>query len=321
MTLISVALCTHNGERYIEQQLRSIAAQSMQPAELVISDDASTDATLEIVARVTAEFDFSVTVLENSSALGVTANFAQAIGACSGELIALSDQDDVWHAHKLKTMAHKFDQDPQLLLVSANARLVDGSGHPLDHSLFDALELTTTELDALSSGTAFDSLLRRNLITGATVMIRRELNDLAVPYPQGWVHDEWLAIMAAVSDGIGMLPESLTDYRQHGANEIGATRLGFGAKLRRLTEPRGSRYKDLLSRAEALLDRLDTMGVSQDRLEKAAQKVEHHRIRASLPAPRVLRLVGVIREARTGRYSLYSRGWLDVARDLLQPTR
>ena len=95
---VSVALCTYNGAAYLEEQLLSILGQSLRPDEIVVSDDGSTDETLAVLARVVeawraedAAHVLKVLVLRNATALGVTANFEQALAACSGDLIALCD--------------------------------------------------------------------------------------------------------------------------------------------------------------------------------------------------------------------------------------
>lgn len=322
---VSVALCTHNGAAFLEQQLRSIAGQSVPPFEIVVSDDASTDDTTTIVERFAASVEgrIDVVLLRNATALGVTANFEQALRRCTGELIALCDQDDVWHPDRLERMTAAFESpsaSPSLALVSADARLVDAAGMPLGHSLFEALELGADELAALNDGHALDALLRRNLVTGATTVIRRSLLDLTLPFPAPWVHDEWLAVVAAALRDVAALPVSLTDYRQHGSNQIGVQLRGFRAKFARLTEPRGDRNDYLLERAVVLRNHLvGQPGLSTAVRTKLDGKVAHQRARAALSGHRIRRVIPVLREAGTGRYSLYSRGRLDIIRDLIQP--
>lgn len=321
---VSVALCTRNGAKFVAEQVRSIAGQSYQPLEIVLSDDASTDGS---VARARAALDevggrpIPLKVLGNREPLGVTANFEQAILACSGDLIALSDQDDVWHPDRLQVAVDRFEDSPQLQLLHSDARLVDVGGAPLSHSLFEAMEVSAKEFEAIRSGHGYEALLRRNLVTGATTVIRRSLIERAVPFPAPWVHDEWLAIIAAATGSMDVVAEELIDYRQHGQNQIGARKLGFRQKVARLVEPRGNRYRYLEDRAEALVRGLQRLGeqVPETRLLQAEDKLSHHRVRADLPAARVRRLIPVLRELAGGRYRRYSRGAADVLRDILQP--
>jgi glycosyltransferase involved in cell wall biosynthesis len=322
---VSVALCTRNGAAHIEQQLRSVLAQTTVPDEVVVSDDASSDETLAIVRRVFATLDGSgmaprLTIIENAHPLGVTANFEQAILACTGDLVALCDQDDVWHPNRVGAVLRKFEHAPDLELVYSDARLVDENGEPLGYSLFEALEVDPKTIREVELGQAFAALLKRNLVTGATTMLRRDLAVRAAPFPEPWVHDEWLAVIAAVTGQLDLVPETLIDYRQHASNQIGVRKLGPVAKVRRLFEPRADRYGYLLDRSNVLLNRVIQLGdrVSPEYLELAAEKVDHQRARATLPAGRLRRWIPVLREARTGRYRRFSRGFADVLRDLVQ---
>ncbi|MCU1403634.1 MAG: hypothetical protein JWM70_1958 [Microbacteriaceae bacterium] len=321
---ISVALCTHNGASFLEEQLRSILAQDLRPNEIVISDDASTDDTLDVIRTVTDDLvaaSIDVRVLQNAEPLGVTANFEQAVLACSGELVALCDQDDVWHSNRLLAAVSRFEQSPDLLLLSSNAQLVDEAGESIGHSLFEGLDITEDTLAAVRAGRGFHELLRRNLATGATTLLRRRLVEIAVPFPEPWVHDEWLTVIAAATGRFEIADERLIDYRQHEGNQIGARRRGFVGKLKRVVEPRGGRYDYLVARSEVLLERLRRLdgAVAADFLGELGDKLEHLRFRQALPASRFRRILPVIGEARTGRYSRFSRGAGDILRDFLQP--
>jgi glycosyltransferase involved in cell wall biosynthesis len=314
-------LCTHNGAAFVEKQVRSILDQTFRVSEIVLSDDASTDATVAIVTALVEPTDVVLTVLTNSPALGVTKNFEQAVTACSGDLIALSDQDDVWHPERLAAMVALFERESDLLLASSDAVLVDGMGAPLGHSLFEALEVSEDEFAAVEAGDAFAALLRRNLVTGATTVFRRELVAIAGAFPVSWVHDEWLASMAAAVGRMTVTRSALIDYRQHGSNQIGAAKLGFRQKVGRVLEPRDERNARLESRAAALVDRLRLLGaaVPAHVLAGAQGKLAHEMVRNSLPANRLMRLRPVLAEVRTGGYDRFGRGRADVLRDLVQP--
>lgn len=321
---VSVALCTHNGERFIGEQLQSILGQTELPSQVVVSDDASTDRTLEIVRETWARLDPAtapqLVVLRNEPALGVVRNFERAVTACAGELIALSDQDDLWFPSKLGRIVDRFAARAELGFVFTDARLIDAQGADLGPTLFEALEISSADLRGLDEGRAFATLLRRNLATGATVVFRRTLLDAALPFDEAWVHDEWLAIIAAAVSEVEALPEQTIGYRQHGANQIGVSAPTLRYKIRRVLQPRGERYRGLRVRAEHLLDRLTALGLEPARLDSARAKVAHESSRAALPANRLARVPPILREVRTGRYGRYSsQGMLDVLRDLLQP--
>ncbi|MGO4691593.1 glycosyltransferase family 2 protein [Glaciibacter sp. 2TAF33] len=324
----SVALCTYNGAAFIQEQIRSILQQTLVPDEIVISDDGSSDGTLDLVADTIEEFQAEnracavmPRILRNAEPLGVTRNFEQALTACNGDLIALSDQDDLWHPQRFERMVAEFGRRPNLLLLSSDARLVDAKGKPTGLTLLATLGVSRSDEDSVHQGRALDALLRRNIVTGATTMVRRNLVERAVPFPESWVHDEWLAMVGAVTGEVDLLAEALIDYRQHGGNQIGASSLDAAGKLGRLRAPRSARNRRLLARAEALQERARDFRpvVSPGTLAKIDAKVAHDQMRNMLPAARLLRVRPILQEWRTGAYNRYGLGLQDVLRDLVQP--
>lgn len=317
---VSVALCTRNGEAYIGAQLASILAQTVRPAEIVLSDDGSTDGTVALARQQLAGSGVALTVIENAVPLGVTANFAQAILACTHPLVALSDQDDEWMPDRLERAIALFEARPDLELVHGDATLVDGAGRDLGATLFEALGVGPTQVTAIHGGAALELLLRRNLVTGATTMIRRSLAERATPFPDAWVHDEWLAVVAAAAGRLDVVDAPLIAYRQHGSNQIGVARLGLVGKLRRMLEPGAARSARLLRRAVQLAERFAVLeGVSDEQRAAVGEKLAHERVRSALSRHRILRLVPVLRELGTGRYHRFGRGPADAVRDVLQP--
>lgn len=323
---VSVALGTHNGARYLREQLESILVQTHPVAEIVLSDDASSDGTVELAQRVIEEHRAtdaatpSLLVVRNPVALGVTANFEQALTGASGELIALCDQDDVWHPDRVARALAAFARRQGAELAAAEARLVDEHGAPLGSTLFGILGVDVPLRLRLETDAAFDELLKRNVLTGATMVVTRSLVHRATPFPASWVHDEWLGIVASVGGGLAIVPEPVIDYRQHGGNQIGVTRLGAGGKLARLQEPRTERNDRLFDRARDLAERLPGIAGGDASVVAAVRgKLAHEVMRQAIPASRLRRLRPVWREWRTGAYSRYGRGAQDVLRDLVQP--
>lgn len=325
---ISVALCTHNGERFVESQVQSILDQTLPPSQLVLSDDASADATVQLVTALVEnhrashpERPLDFVVFRNERALGVAGNFEQAILACDGDLIALSDQDDVWVPERLAEIRAVFAANSQLSLVHSDARLVDDNGAPLGATLFDSIGVSRWERETETTADALRVLVRRNIVTGATAVFRRELVSRAMPIPDAWIHDEWLAAVAAAVGRIGIDARHLVDYRQHGANQIGAAKLSFIQKLAKLQEPRSERNRILLLRAEQLASRLQKLKADPRLVSLARTKVRHETFRSSLPANRLFRVVPVLVRAGGGWYRHFGMGAQDVLRDLIQPGR
>ena len=323
---ISVALCTHNGADYVREQVESILRQTVPASEIVLSDDASTDDTVAIVEAAVAGWTDpkpELVVIRNATPLGVIGNFEQATLACTGDLIALSDQDDLWRRDKLEVFDALFAQRPTLLLAHSDATLVSGDLTPLRHSLLESLEATAKERRELVDGESYRTFVRRNLATGATVVFRRSLLAQAVPFSPEWIHDEWLAIIAAFLDSTMLIDDELIDYRQHGKNQIGAEKPDLAYKVGKLAEPRGERNRWLVARAEDLLERIELLqpAVAPARLEFARRNLLHEQRRMALPRTRVFRIPAIVAGLLSGRYLTYSRGLIDVARDLVQPAR
>ncbi|MCU1405333.1 MAG: glycosyltransferase family 2 protein [Glaciihabitans sp.] len=319
---ISVALCTYNGERYLAEQLASILDGTLRPSQVVISDDGSTDATMAIVrewADTATSTGITVTVLTDAPTHGVTANFARAIAACTGELIVLSDQDDRWQPSRLAAVSAAFTANPDLLLQHADARLVDAAGTPIGRTLFESLGVTAADIAAINSGHGFERYLRRNLATGATVALRRSLLAAAEPLPNEWVHDEWLAIIASIVGRVDVSTEQVIDYRQHGSNQIGVAQPTLKYKLERMLRTSPDRNEALARRSTILAERLTALPrVPALFRESAKNKAAFERARATLPVSRPARAIAILRLARGGSYqSFASQGALDMLRDLL----
>ncbi|WP_312325227.1 glycosyltransferase family 2 protein [Stenotrophomonas sp.] len=258
---IGVALCTYNGERYLQAQLDSLLAQSRPVHEVVVGDDGSSDATLAIleafVPRARAA-GIEVRLVQHARNLGYVLNFSDAMQRCQADIIFLCDQDDVWHRDRVEQAMQRFEADPTLLLLHGDARLVDGSGDPLGANLLEVLRVHPAEVELERSGHALDAILVRNFVTGATCALRRTLLGQSLPVAPRWSHDEWLAVIASLQGGLDLLPQAAIDYRQHGNNQIGAARRSFLQRARSLDLLDGTarqRTAERLRGLQALLER------------------------------------------------------------------
>lgn len=319
---ISVALCTYDGERFVREQLESIANQTLPASEVVISDDGSTDGTVAVVTAFIADYSgptvFRIAFTERAG--GVRANFERAIEACKGDLIALSDQDDVWREDRLEVESGAFASRADLLAVHADARIVDGKGEPTGATLLGSLYVGAGERESIHRGRGIDVLIRRNVATGATMMFTRELLASALPLAPNWVHDEWLAIIAASIGGLDVIESPVIDYRVHGANAIGVAEPTLSNRLRQLRVPRADRYPVLAARSQELVDRLGAINAPQEIQWLARSKLDFETARALYPSGRLRRVRHVLRNATRGGYAtLSSQGVVDVVRDLVQP--
>ena len=321
---LSIVLCTYNGAAYLQPQLDSLLAQTRLPDEIVIGDDGSTDASVDMLQAFAArarDAGIEVQLLHHGENIGYVDNFSAGLRAAKGDVLFLCDQDDVWWADKLARMAERFEQDPALLLLHGDARLVDAEGHSLDCSLFEALQMTAQEREAIHGGRAFDVVLRRSFVTGATAALRRRLVARALPVAPGWIHDEWLAAVAAAVGRVDFIDRPLIDYRQHGANQIGMRKRTLAMKWRDLLLPRGKLLAGEAQRLQGLEDFFLQAGFhgSGDRAEQVRDKRTHFERRLAIGRlPRRLRWSPVLREARNGCYRRYGTGIRSVMRDLLR---
>jgi len=312
---LSVALCTYHGERFLPDQLASIASQSRPPDELVVCDDASTDATSAVLREYAAAAPFPVRVYRNPGTLGATGNFARAIGLCTGGVIALCDQDDVWAADKLAVVERTLAGAPAAGAVVSDAELVDEDLEPLGASLWQAVGIGGRERRLLGGGAAVAALARRNLVTGAAMAFRAEYKPLVLPIPTSWHHDAWIALLIGAVSPFALVAAPLLRYRQHGRQQVGAPGRGLLAEYRRA---RGNTaFGETADRYALALDRLRGWpGAGEDAVRTLAGKVDHARARARMRAPGVRRLPVIAREVWAGNYARYSRGWKSVAQDL-----
>lgn len=216
---ISSALCTCNGAAHLQEQLESILQQDLQPFEIVLSDDASTDSTLDIAYAFAQRAPFPVHIFRNEERLGSTRNFEQAMRACTGDLIALCDQDDLWYSQKLSSLAGLL-QDPSIGGAISDGDLLR-QDTPIDGSLWNSFGLTGRQLQEFSSGNPITVMLSGNKVTGMTLILRRQLLQQVLPIPHIWVHDYWLAWMLILYSRLVPSPQRLVAYRTHGLQQLG----------------------------------------------------------------------------------------------------
>lgn len=208
--LVSVAMCTYNGARFLKQQLDSILAQSYRHIELVIFDDCSTDETWAILEEYAGK-DGRVRLFQNEINLGFVKNFENAIAECRADLIALADQDDVWFEQKIEHLVRGIGDN---LLVYSRVSLIDAEGNVLGE------EFPGAGINCLEGDCAL-SLVLGNCVTGHACLLRRELFDKAREYLSSMrYHDQWLAIVAAAEGRLKADRAVLSYYRRHDNNVV-----------------------------------------------------------------------------------------------------
>jgi glycosyltransferase involved in cell wall biosynthesis len=318
---ISVALCVYNGERYLGAQLESIARQSRLPDELVVTDDVSSDRSQAIVEEFTARVKFPVRFFRNETNLRVAKNFEKAIGLCEGEVIVTADQDDVWYPQKLERIEAEFARSPDLGLVFSDADLIGDDGQELGGQLWASVRFNERRRRELARGDAFSTLLKRPIITGASMAFRSKFRPLILPIPSIWLHDEWIGFLIASVSKLLAIPEPLLQYRKHSNNQVGVIGVTAADRTRasfhRLSEPREVYFQRARLFEELRVCLLDRLPDRPDLVARIDQKIAHFRVRGSLPQSKIRRIPTILRELASLRYSRYSGNTITFARDFL----
>lgn len=316
---ISVSMCTYNGAQYLHEQLDSIAAQTRLPDELIVCDDQSDDTTTEIVKTFATKVPFQVRLTINNEKLGSTKNFEKAIRLCVGDIIALSDQDDVWHPYKLRCIEKIFSGSLRIGAVFTDAEMVDERLHPLGYRLWQSVGFSRIKQKCVTKGKAIDVLLKRNVVTGATMAFRAKFKRLVLPIPDIWVHDGWIALLIAATTDLGIIHKPLIKYRQHQRQQIGAIAKGFSKKLAIAKHADSNIYITEFKRYMAARERLLAIRnaiYDEKAISRLEAKMDHMHARASMRKRKFHRLPIVIKELITLRYHHYSNGFYSLGKDL-----
>ncbi|MBC7992749.1 MAG: glycosyltransferase family 2 protein [Rhizobacter sp.] len=236
--LISIALCTFNGERFLREQLDSLLAQDWPHIEIVAVDDASTDGTPQILASYAGR-NARIRYTRNAHNRGYQKNFEAAISLCSGRWIAPCDQDDIWLPRKLSELARELATGAALLAY-CDSELMDENGRSLNRRVSDLRNRFSTDDPA--------PYLLNNNASGHAMLFCRSLLGLASPFPPSTFHDWWLAYVAASAGSVRYVDECLVRHRQHAT---AVTNLG-GAQPTVRAKARGFRRRDAVEIRERI---------------------------------------------------------------------
>lgn len=184
---ISVCIATFNGENYILYQINSILSQLSETDEVIIVDDASHDDTVNLIKSLN---DKRVDLLVNKSNLGHVKSFSTAMELAKGDIVFLSDQDDIWLPNRLKTMIEALKNSRAYLLTS-NSIFINSKGDPIEYNLDGVQGKNSTH----NLGNIIDIFLGKTNYFGCAMVYKKELNEIILPIPQ-YVesHDLWMAI-------------------------------------------------------------------------------------------------------------------------------
>lgn len=233
-------MATYNGESFLRKQIDSLLAQTYKDIEIIACDDCSADNTVSILKQYS-----QIKLLQNEKNMGFVKTFEKLLKEAKGDYIALCDQDDIWIPEKIEILANNIGKD---LLIHSDAYIIDENDNILPQML-------STKINRFSRDNSFFDRIKRNAITGCTVMIKKELLETASPFPENIpYHDWWLAICAAKANSIKYLPAPLIKYRLHSNNTSfkNSSKVSFYKKSILNNQAVLKKFKDSLSFKEYL---------------------------------------------------------------------
>jgi glycosyltransferase involved in cell wall biosynthesis len=257
-------MCTYNGEKYLAEQLESILRQTRPPDELVVSDDGSTDSTLQILEQFRARAPFPVIVSRNSATLGTHGNFLECVDRCHGDLIAFSDTDDVWLPTKLEMAYRLLAVDPEITLVVHPVMCTDAELRPTGYLSPVTRRFGVFSHDQLEVWYGIGGMAQMFRAAPLRRFLRRE-RVLSQWHPGPAPYDEWVGFLASIHGKTAVLRQYQVLHRRHGANcsllPLDALKPGFIWKV-----ARNANYRQ---RAAEIYEHLAAVSAARARLIQA----------------------------------------------------
>lgn len=223
--MISIAMTTYNGEKYLEKQIDSILSQTYQDFELIICDDSSKDGTLEILKKY-AKKDTRIKFYINKTNLGFLKNFEKCINLCTGDYIAFSDQDDIWLPEKLQFSLNKIKDN---YLFCSNATLINEFDTTMNITMKDIIKIKEKDLN---SKQFIEHFLYHNFVQGSTILAKATFIKQYLPIPDDFIYHDWYyGLLASLSNKLVYSEKTTLLYRQHPRQCTKAKKLSFKEKF------------------------------------------------------------------------------------------
>lgn len=310
---VSVALCTYNGEDYIEEQLESILNQTYDLYEIVVFDDDSGDNTASILQGYEDKFPDLFDINFNEKNLGVSRNFDRCIRHCEGEVIAISDQDDIWHEEKIARQVKAFQQNDAVLVFHNSTLVSDGT------DIGDLWsQVSYSPGTARQRQQALNRLFKNNFVQGATTLFDANLRSHLLPIPETCQYDYFLAFISLALGGLYDIDEELIKYRQHEDQDTGLdVSTDSIDRVRQVTEldrsehhaERMDEFEQIANRLKQIYEKRDTPWLTQI-VEQVDRKCQYEQYESRIYDPDVRtgeRLSYIWRNFRSGCYGDF--GW------------
>jgi glycosyltransferase involved in cell wall biosynthesis len=317
---LSVAMCTYNGEKYIGEQLDSIINQTIKVNEIIICDDCSSDGTLGILNDYQESYPDLIKVIINEKNMGYVKNFEKSISNCTGELIFLSDQDDVWMPDKVEKISNKFHSDSSITCIFTDAKVVGKNLVESKGELWDQVGFTKEQRKEFTNEGALIQLIKRNVATGATMAFKCSMIKNIIPIPEKIVHDAWIAFICSLHGKTQVVDEPLILYRQHEGQQIGSSTDIF-FKIKKAKAEKGIsilwNYESSKHVLEKLIKYKKEYGLNDDLIYLAKDRVDFFRARlGNKKKSFISKLYFDLNPKNINRYSTYVFGFQSIVKDL-----
>lgn len=315
---VSIAMTTYNGEKFLQEQLDSFLGQTRLPDEVVVCDDGSHDRTIAILESFSSRAPFPVRIYRNSANLGFSKNFEKAGSLCTGDIIAFSDQDDVWDAHKLEIFSQIMTGNPEVGFIFCDAEVVDEGLNSLGFGFWDNCGLPKDF--SIFAKTEFTNFFftRHHCILGATSAIRSSVYNSLVPIPPLWAYDEWFPFGSSVITKIAKIPYKLNKFRKHSNQCFGINRKGINInKVINYKNTRLHFLKNEIKWLYRIIDLYKNNFLDDQIMRKLNDFIIHYDKRANIPYNIIHRVPFILNEIISGRYHKFSKGWMSAFRDLI----
>ena len=307
---ISIALCTYNGSKYLTQQLESLKNQTLKADEIIVCDDCSTDNTIEILNKYKDILNIKLFI--NDLNLGVTKNFEKTISLCSGDIIFLCDQDDIWESNKIEKMS-SFFVDNNVGIVLCNGILIDEKNKQIkNYTLWNSFGIDKINKENFN----FEILINKLIFTGIATAFREDFKKYILPISKNTFHDEWIGFICSYKSKVLFLKDNLVRYRIHKNQKVGIIYIkSLYEKYKFVKKYKIADIEKELAKVNDFIERFQQLNADTIFINKlkSKQKLYYYRTTKSK-----FRLFILLWQLVTRKYHLYTNGkFKTFIRDIL----
>ena len=314
---ISIAMAVCNGERFIAEQLDSIMQQTCIPCEIIICDDSCDDKTYAKIAPFEDKYPEIIKYFHNKQNLGVSKNFERAISLTTGDIIFLSDQDDVWASDKIQNAKSIIDNNLPPIGVFCDSTIVDQNLRSLGYTHWGYRDFSASQFSNINKVEKLAIFTQRVSAAGHNMAFSKEFKNIILPFPDLVAcHDTWIGLVIASTSEWFLIDAELTKYRQHQFNVSQISKnCQFKQAMYSIKNNTFAWYTELYDELIRRISLIDS--IQPEVLELLKDRRNHSAIRAAMDCNIFKRLPLIYGEVNNKRYFKYGRGWKSVIQDLV----